>query len=201
MHRARRRSTGRLQDEFALERPRPQVQRSHSDTAWRNRATRSRGQKRTVSRSAEDPLRVGPVGGGPVEPGEDSGERTWIMLYPIGDDGQAKRRKTQGVAIGAESKAFALRREPRDDAGQNRVAANFAQRLVAAAHSPRQTAREDHPRHAGSFSHRSRRFGVPQASTFNMSLFSKPVNVGSRDRTTAPPGSSSGANKKLPRRG
>ncbi len=113
------------------------------------------GQKRTVSRSAQDPLRVGPVGGGPVEPGQDSGERTWIMLYPISNDGEAKRRKAQGIAIGAESQAFALRREPRNDAGQNRAAANFAQRLVAPAHSPRQTAGEDHPRHAGSFSHRS----------------------------------------------
>src|ERR1700733_8083548 len=113
------------------------------------------GQKRTVSRSAQDPLRIGPVGGGPVEPGQDSGERTWIMLYPIGNDGESKRRKAQGIAIGAESQAFALRREPRNDAGQNRAAANLAQRLVAATHSPRQTAGEDHARHAGSFSHRS----------------------------------------------
>ena len=39
------------------------------------------------------------------------------------------------------------------------LAANFAQRLVPAAHSPRQAAREHHPRYAKSFSQRNRHLG------------------------------------------
>jgi hypothetical protein len=113
-------------------------------------------QKGAVPRSAENPLCVRPVGCGPVEPGEDSGERSRMLLHPIGNDGQAERRKAHGIAVGAEKQAFALRREPRNDAGQNPLAANFAQRLIAAAHSLRQTAREHHPRYAESFNHRDR---------------------------------------------
>jgi hypothetical protein len=45
-----------------------------------------------------------------------------------------------------------LRLEPCNDAGQNRVAAKLAQRLIAAAHSLRQTAREYHAKRSGSFS-------------------------------------------------
>ena len=111
-------------------------------------------QKGAVSRSAENPLCVGTAGGGPVERREDSGERPGMLLHPIGNDRQAKRGKAQGVAIGAEKQAFALRLEPRNDASQNTVAANFAQRLVAVAHSTRQTAREHHARYAQSFNHR-----------------------------------------------
>jgi tRNA 2-thiouridine synthesizing protein A len=82
-----------------------------------------------------------------------------MMFYPIGNDGQAKRRKAQGIAIGAEKQAFALRLKPLDDAGQNRPAANFAQRLIAPSHSPGQTAGEHHPRYRDSFSHGSRGLG------------------------------------------
>ena len=99
-------------------------------------------QKRTVSRSAEDPLRVGSVGRGPVEPGQDSGERSWMMLHPIGNDGQAERRKAQGIAVGAEKQAFALRLEPRNDAGQNRAGRQFR----AAACRRRPFAAPDRPR-------------------------------------------------------
>ena len=48
------------------------------------------GQKGAVPRSAENPLRVRTVGRGPIEPGEDSGERSWMMLDPVGDDRQAE---------------------------------------------------------------------------------------------------------------
>ena len=50
-------------------------------------------QEGAVSGSAEDPLRVGPVGRGPVEPGEDSGERSGMLLHPIGNDRQALGRR------------------------------------------------------------------------------------------------------------
>ena len=92
----------------------------------------------------------------PLESSEDSGERSWMMAHPIGDDGQAKGGKTQGIAVGAEEQAFALRLEPCNDAGQNRVAAKLAQRLIAAAHSQGQTAGEHHPRYAKSLNHRRR---------------------------------------------
>jgi hypothetical protein len=42
-----------------------------------------------------------------------------------------------------------LRREPRNDAGENRSPANLAQRLVAAAHTPRQTTGKYHARRGG----------------------------------------------------
>ena len=112
------------------------------------------GQKGTVSRRAQRPLRVRPVGCGPIEPGQNSGERSRIILHRIGDNRQAERREARGIAIGAENQGLALRRKPRNDAGQNRLAANFAQRLVAAAHSPRQAARQHHPWHAGGLVHR-----------------------------------------------
>jgi hypothetical protein len=113
-------------------------------------------QERAISGGAKNPLCVGPVGRGPVEPGEDSGERSGMLFHPIGNDRQTERRKARGIAVGAENQAFALRLDPRNDAGQNPVPSNFAQRLVAATHSTRQTAREHHPRHAESFSHHSR---------------------------------------------
>jgi hypothetical protein len=113
-------------------------------------------QKRTVAGSAQNPSRVGSVSRSPIEPGQDSGERAWIILHPISDDRQAEGCKARGIAIGAEKQAFALRREPCDDAGQNRLAANFAQRLIAAAHSPRQTARKHQTWRVGSLNHRRR---------------------------------------------
>jgi tRNA 2-thiouridine synthesizing protein A len=121
------------------------------------------GQEGAVPRRAEDPFRVGPVGRGPVESREDSGERSWMMPYPIDNDGQAKGRKAQGIAVGAEEQAFALRLEPRNDPGQNRVAAKLAQRLIAAAHSLRAATRKHHPRYAKSLNHCGRflEFGEP----------------------------------------
>lgn len=115
------------------------------------------GQKGTVSRSADNPLRVGPVGSGPIEPSEDSGERSWIMLHSVGDDRQTKRCKAKRIVIGVEKQALALRLQPRNDAGQNRAARDQAQRLVAAAHSPRQPTREHHAWDTGSFSRHGRR--------------------------------------------
>ena len=106
-------------------------------------------QEGTVARSAENPLRAGPVGRGPIEPGEDFRERSRMVRDPVGDDRQAERREAAGIAIGVESQAFALRLKPRDDAGENRAPADLAQRLVAAAHAPRQSAREHDARRAG----------------------------------------------------
>ena len=94
-------------------------------------------QKGTVSRSADDPLRAGTMGRRPIERGQNPGERPWIILDPVGDDGQAEAREALRIAIGAEKQGVALRCEPRNDAGENRAPANLAQRLVAAAHSPR----------------------------------------------------------------
>ncbi len=150
------------------------------------------GQKGTVSRSAENPLRIGPVSCDPIEPGQDFGKRTWIVLDPIGNDRQAKRRKAQGIAIGAEKQAFALRRKPRYDAGQNRAPANFAERLIAAAYSPRPTAGEQDARHPGRFSRHRRRPLVSGKRTSQGSDRTCPVfsttaaNAGSPDRTAQP---------------
>ena len=105
------------------------------------------GQKRAVPWSAEHPLRARTIGRDPIKASENSGERPWVIRDAVGDDGQAERRKAQMIAIGVEKKALALGLQPLDDAGENRAAANFAQRLVAAAHPSRQTARKHHARH------------------------------------------------------
>ena len=67
--------------------------------------------------------------------------------------GSPNERESQGIAVCAQKQTFALRLKPRDDAGQNRLAANFAQRLIASAHSARQTAREHDPWYVERFRH------------------------------------------------
>ncbi len=76
---------------------------------------------------------------GPVEPGQDSSQRSWVVLDPVGDDRQTERGKAKRIAIGVEKQALALRREPSDDPGENCAPADLAQWLVAAAHPPRQS--------------------------------------------------------------
>src|SRR6185312_16446641 len=71
------------------------------------------------------------------------------MLDPVGDDRQAERREAPRIAIGVENEAVALRLKPLDDAGENRAPTNLAQRLVAAAHSPREPAGQNDARRAG----------------------------------------------------
>ena len=93
-------------------------------------------------------MRARTVGRDPIKAGENSGERPWVIRDIVGDDRQPERGKAQMIAIGAEKKALALRLEPLDDADENRAPANFAQRLVAAAHPSRQTTRKHHARHA-----------------------------------------------------
>jgi hypothetical protein len=105
-------------------------------------------QKRAIPWSAEHPLRARTVSRDPIKASENPGERPWVIRDTVGDDRQPERRKAEMIAIGVEKKALALRREPLDDADENRAPANFAQRLVAAAHPSRQTTRKHHARHA-----------------------------------------------------
>ena len=91
------------------------------------------------------------------ERGEDAGERSRSVLHAVGDDGQPERREAPGIAIGVDREALALRLEPGDDAGEDRAAADFTQRLVAAAHPAREAARKHHAWRATNISHHSRR--------------------------------------------
>ena len=55
---------------------------------------------------------------------------------------QSFRRGDVVRRVGVENEPVALRRKPRDHAGQNGAAADLAHRLVTAAHPPRQPARQ-----------------------------------------------------------
>jgi hypothetical protein len=74
-----------------------------------------------------------------------------------------------------------LRLEPRDDAGQNHLAANFAQRLVSAAHSARQAAGENNPRYVKSFCHGGYLVACPSADPASSAWVVSPRlrNIGS----------------------
>lgn len=116
-----------------------------------------RGQKGAVSRNAQNPLRVGSLGCGPIERGEDSSERARIVPYPVSKDRQAKRCKALRIAIGVQKQTFALRLEPLDNAGENRAPADFPQWLVAAAYSPREPPCKNDARRAEALGRHGRR--------------------------------------------
>ena len=97
-------------------------------------------QERTVGGGAQHPRDVRPVGCGPVQRGEDAGERPREIGHVIGHDRQSERGKARGIAIGVEDQRAALRLQPRNDARQDRASADHAHRLVAAPHSAGQTA-------------------------------------------------------------
>ena len=80
--------------------------------------------------------------GRPVEPGEDAGERAGEIRHDVGHHRQAGIGEARGIAVGVEDDARALRREPRQHALENGLAADPDAGLVAAAHAPRQPAGE-----------------------------------------------------------
>ena len=106
-------------------------------------------QERTVGRRAQHPGDIRPVGRGPVEAGQNAGERSRKILDRVGDDRQAETGKPRRIAVGVEDQSVALRFQARDHAFEDGAAADPAHRLVAAAHPPRQTAGEQHPGVAG----------------------------------------------------
>ncbi len=85
----------------------------------------------------------------PVEPGEDAGERSREIRHAVGDDRQAEARKACGVAIGIEDEAGDGGGEPRDHPVEDGRSADRDQRLVAAAHAPREAAGEDEAESGG----------------------------------------------------
>ena len=103
-------------------------------------------QERTIRRHAQNPGYLGPVGRGPVKGSENARQRSGMVRHGVGDDGQGEVSEPCRIAIGAKNKSVALRRQPRDRARQDGVAADWAHRLVAAAHPPRQPAGEQHAR-------------------------------------------------------
>jgi hypothetical protein len=97
-------------------------------------------EKRTIRGRAQHPRNFRPVGGHPVEPGENAGERAREIRDRIGNDRQAETCKPLRIAIGVEDEPVALRLQPRDHALKDRTAADLPHRLVAAADPPCQPA-------------------------------------------------------------
>src|ERR1700744_4514790 len=75
-------------------------------------------QERTVSRRAQNPRNVRPMGSRPVEGGQNACERSWRILRCIGNDREAEACEARRIAIGTENESVALRLEPRDHARQ-----------------------------------------------------------------------------------
>ena len=123
-------------------------------------------QEGTVARGAENPLRFRPMDRSPIEPGQDSSQRSWIMLHGVGDDRQTERSKAKRIAIGVQNQGRALRRQPSHDVGENCAAADLAQWLVAAAHSPRQPTGKHDAWDAITFARHARRpFAIDDVQT------------------------------------
>ena len=101
-------------------------------------------QERAIRRRAQNPRNIRPVGRGPVEGGENTGQRSRKILHRVGDDGQTETCEPRRIAIGIENEPVALRLQPRDHPLKDGPAADLPHRLVAAAHPPRQPAGEQH---------------------------------------------------------
>src|ERR1700716_194982 len=99
-------------------------------------------EKRTIAGHADDVGHLGRVRRRPIEPGKDAGERAGEAWHRVRDDRQAGVAKSGRIAVGIEDHRVTLRRKPRQYALENGLAADPDARLVAAAHAPREPARE-----------------------------------------------------------
>ena len=75
-------------------------------------------QERAIARHARHPCDFGPMRRGPVEPGEDAGERPGEVRHVVGDHRQAEAREARRIAVGVEDDArriaASMRRRARD---------------------------------------------------------------------------------------
>ena len=90
---------------------------------------------------ADHPLEV-PIGR-IIQPGDDSSQRTGVTGDVVGHDRQCGGSQPRRVAIGVQDDGVHLRTQALDDVGEKRTALKQKHPLVAAAHSPRQTAGQD----------------------------------------------------------
>ena len=115
-----------------------------------SRAPRSRGKNGVSVAMLSDPGVAGPVRRGPVQAGQDAGERTGEIGDGVGDHGQAEGREPPGVAVGVEHERVHLRPGALDHLREQRPPAERPQAFVAAAHAPRLAAGEQEAADAGS---------------------------------------------------
>ena len=80
--------------------------------------------------------------GGPIKRREHAGQGTREARNIIGDDREPIGAEAQGIAIGVEDEAFALRRQALDHMVEDRAARDEAQGLVATAHAASQPPRQ-----------------------------------------------------------
>src|SRR5262249_20412097 len=74
--------------------------------------------------------------------GEDAGERPGKTGDAVGNHRQSVARETRRITVGVEQDSFARRSKPLEHAVEDRHAGDVDQRLVAAAHAPREAAGE-----------------------------------------------------------
>ena len=107
------------------------------------------GQERRVGREARDQGASGRVRGRPVERGQDAGERPGMARHAVGHHGQAVGCEARRVPVRVEDQRFHLRCRTRDHPGEQRLAGEEAQALVAAPHAAGQATGQKDARDAG----------------------------------------------------
>ncbi len=101
-------------------------------------------QERAVGRNGEEVSSAEERRRHMVEPGEDAGKRPRRVGQAVRHHRHAEPEAFRR-AVGVEQQRAHLRPDPPHDAREDGLAAERAQRLVAAAHAPRQAAGEDEP--------------------------------------------------------
>ena len=112
---------------------RPRFMQARDEVAW---------QERAVAGGAEHPFDLRPVRRGPVERGQNAGERAGEAGHVIGNDLQAERGEARRIAVRIEDQSVALGLQARDHALQDGAAADGPHRFVATAHAACEAAGE-----------------------------------------------------------
>ena len=105
------------------------------------------GEERRVRGGGHGEGAVGMVGGHPVEPGEHAGQGAELAGEVVGHHGQAVRRQTLRVAVGADDQRRALEPQGGDEPVGDRLAPDRPQALVAAAHAGGEAAGQEDADH------------------------------------------------------
>ena len=128
-----------------LTRTRASERRAGLDTRLMQARHQIARQERTIAGRAHDPFDLRCMVRGPVEAGQNAGERAGVIRHAIGDHSEAGLGEACRVGVGAENQSAALRAKPGEHALENGRAADADARLVAAAHAARAPAGEDNP--------------------------------------------------------
>src|SRR5271165_1604605 len=122
----------------------------HAGRRRRKRLVQAARDERRVAGDAEH--RRAAEACGPVEAGEDAGERPFPLKRTVRQDRPPEGREAGRFAVGADRDIRQIGGQRVEDAGEHRTTANVEQWLVAAAYAPSRSAGQDQAgdaRHAG----------------------------------------------------